>query len=314
MARFTFDDILIADTLIDPVFCNTPQFECETLSTLLGCRIYLKAETLNPIRSFKGRGASLLVHRAKERSIICASAGNFGQAMAWCCRAKGIHLTVYASIHANPLKVSRMRDLGAEVILAGEDFDSAKAIAKKVAVEKGIRFVEDSLDVDTVVGAGTIGIELFSNDDLSYEVVLVPLGNGALVNGIGMAAKNYNSTTRIVAIQSENAPAMVESWKSKTIVRHEKIETIADGIGVRIPVPEALDEMTELVHSCLLVQESTIIKAMQLLRLHAGILVEPSAAVGLAALLENRELFARQRVVLILTGSNLTEQQIQQWF
>ncbi len=100
MARFTFDDIVNAQSCIAPVFTNTPQYECETLGSYLGSRIILKVETVNPIRSFKGRGAEVLTHRAKEKQLMCASAGNFGQAMAWSCRKRGIDITVYASIHA----------------------------------------------------------------------------------------------------------------------------------------------------------------------------------------------------------------------
>jgi threonine dehydratase len=315
MARFSIADIHLAEAYIDPIFRNSPLFECETLGTLFNCRVFLKIETFNPIRSFKGRGADLLTHHSKDKSIMCASAGNFGQAMAWCCRKKGINLVVYASVHANPFKVSRMRDLGAEVILEGEDFDSAKSIARTVAAEKSIRFVEDSLDVETVIGAGTIGLELFDNEVIStFDFVVAPLGNGALVNGIGMAARGYNTTARIIAVQSKNASAMIDSWNSGTIVTHDRIDTIADGIGVRIPVPEAVSEVRELIHHGLLVEEETIVKAMQLIRLHAGILVEPSAAVALAALLENPELFTGKLVVLVLTGSNLTEQQMQEWF
>ncbi len=107
---------------------------------------------------------------------------------------------------------------------------------------------------------------------------------------------------------------MIESWKSGKVVTHEKINTIADGIGVRIPVVQALDDMKGLVHQGLLVNEDTLIRAMQLIRLHAGVLVEPSAAVGLAAMLENPDLFTNKTVALVLTGSNLTEEQIQKWF
>jgi len=312
-SRFTFDDINNAFDEIDRVFLDTPQFECEPLSKMFGCRVILKVETINPIRSFKGRGAELLTNRAEEKSLICASAGNFGQAMAWSCRTRNISLTVYASVNANPFKIARMKELGANVIQYGKDFDEAKEAASSTATSKGIRFVEDSLDVETVIGAGTIGMELESMDE-AFDMVLVPLGNGALVNGIATAFAEYHPTTRIVAIQSANAPAMIESWKSGKVVSHEKIDTIADGIGVRIPVIDALDEMKNLVHEGMLVKEETLIRAMQLVRQHAGILIEPSAAVGLAAMLENRELFTGKTVALILTGSNLTDQQVQQWF
>jgi threonine dehydratase len=312
-ARFTFDDITDAIDEIDIAFRNTPQFECEPLNKILGCNVILKVETLNPVRSFKGRGSELLANRSDREALVCASAGNFGQAMAWSCRTREIDLTVYASVNANPFKVARMKDLGAKVVQHGADFDEAKIAAREFASRENIRFVEDSLDVETVIGAGTIGVEL-SNIYEFVDTVLVPLGNGALVNGIATGMAERSPDTKVVAVQSMNAPAMVESWQSKKIVVHDKIETIADGIGVRIPVSEAVEEMRRLVHHAMLVKEETLIRGMQLVRLHAGILIEPSAAVGLAAILENGELFAGKTVALVLTGSNLTEEQIKNWF
>jgi threonine dehydratase len=309
--RFSFEDIETAYAEIDDVFLNTPQFECEPLSEMFNCRVILKVETLNPIRSFKGRGASLLVKRSTQRKLICASAGNFGQAMAWSCRGQK-ELTVYASVHANAFKVARMKELGAKVIQEGGDFDTAKAIAKDVAAKSNIRFVEDSLDIETVVGAGTIGYEFDASRHI--DAVLVPLGNGALANGISVGIRYFSPDTKVIAIQSKNASAMIESWQSGKVVVHDKIETIADGIGVRVPVPQALDDMKDLVHQGLLVSEGTLIRAMRLIQFHAGILIEPSAAVGLAAIIENPELFRNKTVALILTGSNLTEEQIKNWF
>src|SRR6478609_6703395 len=112
MSRFSVDMIEKAVVQIDSVFLKTPQYECETLSKFLGAKVIVKVETLNPIRSFKGRGADLLVGNSKSDWLVCASAGNFGQAMAYSCRKKGIKLTVYASVKANPFKVERMRELG----------------------------------------------------------------------------------------------------------------------------------------------------------------------------------------------------------
>jgi threonine dehydratase len=120
-----------------------------------------------PSDSFKGRGADFLISNAdKNTPIVCASAGNFGQAMAYACRKRGVQLTVYASIHANPLKIDRMRSLGANVILKGHDFDAAKLEAKKLQEYPVRRFVEDSLDIETLEGAGTIGLELLDFPEL----------------------------------------------------------------------------------------------------------------------------------------------------
>ncbi len=310
--RLDISTIENASQIIDPVFQNSPQFLNEPLSDLLGCKLLLKVETINPIRCFKGRGADFLVSQAKENRLVCASAGNFGQAMAYACRKANKKLIVYASHKANPLKIERMQNLGAEVILSGEDFDEAKSIAKKVAQEKDLRFVEDGLDIETLAGAGSIGLELIKQF-LNIDAILIPLGNGALLNGVARVFKEKSSNTKVIAIQAAGAPAMVESWKENKLISYSHINTIADGIGVRIPIAQALEDMKGLVDDGMLVNEASIVEAMKLLHTHAGIVVEPSGAVGLAAILENKKDFKNKTVGTIICGGNLTEEQIKMW-
>lgn len=312
--RLAIHRIEEASTKIDPVFLRTPQYSNESLNEALSTTVILKIETLNPLRSFKGRGADFLVSQtATNAPLICASAGNFGQAMAFACRKRKINLTVYASTNANPLKIERMRKLGAEVILHGEDFDAAKVEAKRVAADSGTRFVEDSLDIETLEGSGTIGLELLEVPQ-QIDVLLIALGNGALINGIGRIFKERSPQTRIIAVQAAGAPAMVESWQNNTIITKDSVSTIADGIAVRIPVPQALEDMRGIVDDALLVQEYSILQAMRLLHLHAGIVTEPSGAVGIAAILENWKLMEGKTIATIICGGNVTEQQLQAWF
>jgi threonine dehydratase len=317
--RLSFNDITYATTVIDPVFLHTPQYVCEPLGGLLGCELLLKVETQNPIRSFKGRGADFLISElvkhtqsAGKQKIVCASAGNFGQAMAYSCRKHHLPITIFASTKANPLKVKRMRELGAGVILFGDDFDAAKEEARNIAHEEGSRFVEDAQDVETLIGAGTIGLELLSLPQ-PLDFLLIPLGNGALFNGIATAMKAKSPQIQLIAVQSAGAPAMIESIESGTLVIHETIETIADGIGVRVPVAQALEDMKGLIDKGLLVNEESILQAMKLLHTHAGLVVEPSGAVGVAAILENKALFANKKVGTIICGGNLTEEQLKNW-
>jgi threonine dehydratase len=300
-------------SVIDPVFLHTPQYRAESLDAVLGCRLVVKVETANPIRSFKGRGASYLMAGVPAGAeLICASAGNFGQAMAYACRSKGARLVVYASVNANSLKVERMRDLGAEVRLFGDDFDAAKIEARRATQVHGVRLVEDGRDAATGEGAGTIGLELLQWPE-PLDAVLVPLGNGALVTGVGRWVKGTSAATTIVAIAAAGAPAMVESWRSGTILEHSTVHTIADGIAVRIPVPEAVADMQGTVDDALLVGDDAMMKAVRLLHQHLGLVVEPSGAVGVAALLEQPARFAGRTVATILCGGNLTPQQVREW-
>jgi len=311
--RLSLERIAAAMGQIDPVFLNTPQFRAEALEAVLGCRLIVKVETLNPIRSFKGRGASLTLSKVEPgATLVCASAGNFGQAMAYAARSRGVKQIIYASVNANPLKIARMRALGAEVRLHGEDFDAAKVEAKRFAAEAGLPLIEDSLEVATAEGAGTIGLELTRWPE-PIDELLVSLGNGALITGIGRWVKAHSPNTKVTAVSAKGAPAMVESWRSGRIVEYDSIDTIADGIGVRIPVPEAVKDMDGTVDDALLVSDESTIAAMKLLHEHVGLIVEPSGAVGIAAILENPERFRDRLVATVLCGSNLTPEQIKQW-
>ena len=309
--RLCFARVEEAARTIDSVFLRSPQYVCEPLGEALGVALTLKVETANPVRCFKGRGASYCVSKLDgDGPLVCASAGNFGQAMAYACRARGRRLIIYAGVTANALKVARMRALGAEVRLAGEDFDAAKLEARRFAAEAGLRFVEDGLEAATAEGAGTIGVELSTAE---LDAVLVPLGNGALLGGVALALRHLAPKVKIVAVQAAGAPAMTESLRSGRMVCHEEMRTIADGIGVRIPIPEALDYLQGLIDAFLLVREESIVAGMRLIHQHAGVVVEPSGAVGVAALLENPGLFRGQRVGTILCGGNLTAEQMREW-
>ena len=311
--RLALELVEDAARTIDPVFLNTPQFLCEPLGAELGVRVALKVETLNPIRSFKGRGADFLVSQATDKSaMICASAGNFGQAMAYAGRKHGIEVTVYASASANPLKLERMRALGAKVILHGADFDAAKLEARRVASDSGARFVEDGLDIETLAGAGTMGLEWLAFPE-RLDALLIPLGNGAMFNGVARVLKARRPETRMIAVQAKGASAMLESWRARMVIAHDRLETIADGIGVRIPIPQALEDMNGLIDDGILVDEASIVRGMRLLQTHAGIVAEPSAAVGIAALLEEPDRFRDQVVGTIVCGGNMTNEQMRTW-
>jgi threonine dehydratase len=310
--RLSISEVEKAVHFIDPVFLNSPQFFHEPLGHSLGCNLLIKVETLNPVRSFKGRGADLLVSHATESELMCASAGNFGQAMAYACRKAKKRLTVYASTKANPLKLDRMKSMGAHIVLFGDDFDTAKAKARDVAKEKKVRFVEDALDLETLTGAATIGLELLRMKE-RLDFLMVPLGNGALLNGIARVYKEYSPSTRIIAVQAKGAPAMVESWKAGSLKIYEQMNTIADGIGVRIPMPQALEDMDGLVDDAYLVKEDTIIQSMKLIHTQGGLVAEPSAVVGIAAIIENPADFKNKSVATIITGGNVSGSHMDLW-
>ena len=314
--RLSLDNIAGAARGIDPVFLHTPQFVSEGLSAKFGCELTLKLETANPIGSFKGRGASFFLDRlaasGSVKPMVCASAGNFGQALAYACRAHGFPLTIFASLHANPLKVAKMRGFGADVKLEGEDFDAAKIVAAQWAEENSACMVEDGRQPEIAEGAGSIGVELLEPGN-SFDAILLPLGNGALLTGVARWVKAHSPVTRIIGVSSVSASAMHDSWKAGRIIEHKETKTIADGIAVRIPIPEAVHDMNGIVDDVLLIEDSSIHAAMKLLLEHERLIVEPAGAAGVAALAEHASLKDYSRIATVLCGNNLTQEQIKTW-
>jgi threonine dehydratase len=244
--------------------------------------------------------------------LLCASAGNFGQAMAYAARKRGVPLTIFASVQANPLKIERMRALGATVVLSGHDFDAAKEAGKAEAARTGAWMVEDGREAAISEGAGTIGLELLRLPR-PLDVIAIPLGNGALLGGVARVLKARSPGTAVIAVQAAGAPAMIESWRRGQLIRHDAIATIADGIGVREPIPEALADLDGLIDDAVLVSEEALVAAMRLLHQHLGLVVEPAGAAGIAAMLEHQRVFAGSQIGTIITGGNLTADQIEEW-
>lgn len=320
--RLSLTEIEAAMQLIDPVFLHSPQFVSEPLSTELGLSLLVKIETLNPIRSFKGRGADFLMARLpdEKNQLVCASAGNFGQGLAYAARRRGKSLQVFAATSANPLKLERMRDLGAQVTLSGRDLDEAKDAAKAFALRNAFTFIEDGREPAISEGAATIAVELTQAPlqldaplDAPLDALVVPLGNGALLSGVGTWFKAHAPATRLIGVCMTGASAMEQSWRTHQLVQTNNVRTIADGIAVRVPIPEALKDLAAVVDEMWLIEDDDLLPAMRSAHQHLGVVLEPAGAVGLAAIMKRRDEWAGQQVGTILCGGNLTEEQRRRW-
>jgi threonine dehydratase len=313
--RLQLDRVRGAVSAIDPVFLDTPALACPPLGQMLGCSVTLKVETLNPVRSFKGRGAETVAEMAQRKGasrLVCASAGNLGQALAYSGRRRGLAVTVVAATTVNSLKLRQIAALGADIRLEGEDIEDARLLAREIANADGDYLVEDSLDLATCEGAATIGLELV-RDDPTLEVVLVALGGGAMASGVAYAVRSLADHVEVIGIQPVGAPAMALSWRQGTVVETDRIDTIADGVAGRRPIREVLDDLLVLLNDVVLVREESIAAGMRALYEHAGLVVEPSAALGIAAVLEQPERFAGRRITTILCGSNVDPADFARW-
>lgn len=273
---------------------------------------------MNPIGCFKGRGTWLAVRQlaaegrvGESSGLVVASAGNFGQGVAYAARALDVPVRVFGSLRANPAKVDAMRLLGAEVRLVGEDFDDARAEAATFADAQGWQLLVDGQDPWIAVGAGTMALELTDAIDRgelpALGVIYVPVGNGALIGGVGTWLKAASPSTSVIGVQAAQAPAMTLSWQQHRPVETETADTIADGIATRVPVAESLDVMADTVDEMVLVSEVAILAAQRELAAALPLAIEPSAAASWAAARQAQP--GTSPVAIILTGGNLPPQQ-----
>jgi len=201
------------------------------------------------------------------------------------------------------------------VRLLGADFDAAKEGAREFAAATGATMIEDGFDPAIAEGAGSVGVELLSRGD-AWDAIVVPLGDGALTGGIARWTKAASPSTQVIGVVARGASAFARSWRNGRggeIVVDAEMSTIADGIAVRAPIAQAVADLHGIVDDIVEVDDATMIRAMQAAHRHAGVVLEPAGAAGIAAVLADPQRFAGSRVATVLTGGNVTPQQMQAW-
>jgi threonine dehydratase len=298
----------MARDAIRPFLPETPLLRSELLSRALDADVWLKVETASPIASFKTRGALTallrLRHGGSLEGAVTSSTGNHGQGVAFAARALAAPAHVFMPERPNPVKRRMVEAFGATLHLEGHDIDAAKEAAQTFAAEQGLPFVDDGESLDVMEGAATVGLEIAEGLG-SVDVVMIPMGSGNLAAGCGAAMKSVHPAVRVIAVQSEGAPAMVDSFHARRPVERP-IDTIADGLVSRVPARLALEALLSFVDDALAVPDDALLGALRTLVEDAHILVEPSGAAGLAAAWARRDALRGNRLVLVLTGANVT--------
>ena len=268
--------------------------------------LYLKREDTHELGAFKWRGAlpSVGAYRdAGAEAVVTASTGNHGAAVAWSCRRLGLGCTVFGPVGCSESKLELIRAQGASVLLEGDDLDEAKDAARSSARERGLPFFEDGREPAQLDGYGAIVDEILEQLGTPPAAVFVPLGNGALLIGVARALRASSPATRVVAALAREAPVMARSVAAGHAVAETRCETFADGLAVRVAIPEAVEEIVRLGPTVVEVSEQELARAVGDYAA-AGIRVEGSAAAALAACSDpSRE----GPSVLLVTGRNIDE-------
>lgn len=285
---------------------RTPLERCAWLSERTGVDVYLKLECWQPTRSFKVRGATNAVlsldAAARARGVVAASAGNHGQAVALAAGRAGIAARIFVPRTAPAVKKQRIRALGAQLDESAPDYDAAEAAAAAYAGETAATLVHAYSDPAVVCGQATVGLEILT-DLPQLESVLVPVGGGGLIAGIGAALRASGSRARVLGVQSERTRNMYEAFAAGAVVPCPIEPTLADGLAgcTDEPAYQRARAVTDELH---LVSEAAIADALRAHLGHDGLLLEGSAAVAAAALLEEK-VQPRGPTVLVLTGGNI---------
>lgn len=305
----TFDDILAAREFVGQYLPRTPLMRVEKLSEILGCDYYAKCENLQPVGAFKVRGGVNLVGTAseeeREAGLVSASTGNHGQSIAYAGRLFGARVIIYAPAeNVNQTKMQAMRGLGAEVRLHGRDFDEARIEAERIARQEGYRYVHSANEPKLIAGVGTIGLEIF--DDLAdVDVIIAPAGGGSCASGNCIVAKQINPRARVIAAQSQQAPAMWHAWKNRNLDPYPTMETEHEGLATRVPFELTNRILWELLDDFVLVTDEEINEAIRLLAQHGKQVAEGAGAASLAAAIKLRDQLRGKKVVGILSGGNI---------
>jgi threonine dehydratase len=307
-----FTDVLEARRRIRPHLDPTPLRHYPGLSALTGADVWIKHENLQPTGAFKIRGginlASQLGEDERGRGVIAASTGNHGQSIAYAARLFGVRAIICAPTGANRLKVASMRDLGAEVILHGADFDDAREHCEALAHEHGYRYVHSGNEPLLIAGVATHTLEaLEASPDL--EVVIVPIGGGSGAAGACIAAGAIDPAIEVIGVQSAQAPAAHRSWRAGQLEMAPN-STFAEGLATRTAFELPQRILRERLTDFVLVDDDAIRRALVLMVEHTRTLVEPAGAAALAAALALRERLAGRRVALICSGANVTPEQL----
>lgn len=285
---------------INPVFLHSPQFIDDQLGELLGRELVVKLETANPLRSFKGRGADFHVGQLTEpRTLVCATAGNFGQAVAYAGAGRGLPVDIFVDPGVHPAKVDRMRAFGARVTIVDGPAAAMPAARAYAAAAPDRLLVEDGKEAAIAEGAGTIGLELLAGYRL--DTIVVPVGDGALVNGIACWAKANAPNTRVVGVCASGAPAMAHAWRGEPVT-DRTADTIAGPLVALDPAPESVRRMRALVDDMVLVDDDALRAAMRTAADTMGVLLEPAGAAAIAAVATHG--LPGDRLAVILTGGS----------
>lgn len=308
----TLNDVIAARQRIAPYLKPTALHRYPALDELVGTETWVKHENHQPICAFKVRGGVNLMAQLSEeersRGVITASTGNHGQSIAYAARLFGVKAIICMPEGANPVKVKSIRGLGAEIVTYGKDFDEAREHCEQLAAAHGYRYIHSGNEPMLIAGVATQALEILEAQP-DVDVIIVPVGGGSGASGTCIAAKALNPKVQVIGVQSAEAPAAYRSWKERRLLT-DRMGTIAEGLATRTAFELPQRILWEMLDDFMLVPDAELRTGVKLMIETTRNLAEPAGAAPLAAALRRKDDLRGKRVVLILSGSNITPAQL----
>jgi len=311
MGRIQIEDIIRANLVLKDVVNKTPLQKNEVLSKRYDCNVYLKREDLQIVRSFKIRGAYNTIHsltdEEQQRGVVCASAGNHAQGVAYSCNALGIQGKIFMPSTSPRQKISQVRFFGGpfvEVILTGDTFDDSFHSAMAYCMEHDMVFIHPFDDPRTIAGQGTVGMEIINEIEVSPDFVFATIGGGGLAAGVGTYIKSISPTTQMVGVEPEGAAGMKKSIEMNDVFTLQEIDKFVDGAAVQQVGALTLEICKEILDDIVVVPEGKVCTTILELYNENAIVVEPAGALSIAALDFYREEIRGKNVVCVVSGGN----------
>jgi threonine dehydratase len=311
MARVRVEDILVAYNHLKDVVRKTPLEYNEVLSNRYNCHVYMKREDLQIVRSFKIRGAYnsivALSEEKREKGVVCASAGNHAQGVAYTCNLLHIPAKIFMPTTTPNQKVSQVKFFGGnsvEVILTGDTFDSSFHEAMNYCIKNELTFIHPFDDAEVVAGQGTVGLEILHDADKPIDYVFTSIGGGGLAAGVSTYIKSASPTTKMIGVEPAGAASMQMSLSEDKVVTLDEIDKFVDGAAVKQVGQLTFDICKELLDDIITVPEGKVCTTILDLYNQSAIVAEPAGALSIAALDFYKEEIEGKTVVCIVSGGN----------
>ncbi|QSO50770.1 threonine ammonia-lyase IlvA [Alicyclobacillus curvatus] len=313
-AAFSTEDILKAYPVVQEVSLRTPLQKSQVLSQKYQCNLFLKREDLQVVRSFKIRGAYNFIRNMSPerlaRGVVCASAGNHAQGVAYSCQHLGVHGVIFMPTTTPRQKVSQVRKFGGKFVaveLIGDTFDDAYAAAVDYCTSREMTFVHPFDNPLVVAGQGTIGVEIMhdiSDEGLPLDYVFLGVGGGGLASGVGSYLKRVSPFTQVIGVEPEGAPSMKRSQEEQRVVVLDSIDKFVDGAAVKQVGRLTFEICRDVLSDIAVVPEGKVCTTILDMYSENAIVLEPAGALPIAALDKYREQIRGKNVVCILSGGN----------